>query len=274
MFVGIGNTVGNSNYSPASIINDAQAFFDRVTAAGGSLTLTEKNAIIQLIVDMKSAGVWSKVKAAYPMVGSSAAGCLQNLMSAAFTGIPYNTITYASTGISSSAMNAWVDTQFNEYNNLTLNSGHIAVYSRTNTSNNLYCDMGVFDQNGTAGYSYIYSRGTSFGTRVVVQNKNGSLDTTTANSLGFFMGNRVGTEVQSWKNGIKVNSGTFSNTALANGNIYILCQNVIVSGIPSNLDNSPRETAFNSIGDALTDAEALAYYTAIQTFQTALSRQV
>jgi hypothetical protein len=37
---------------------------------------------------------------------------------------------------------------------------------------------------------------------------------------------------------------------------------------------SGRETAFSSIGDGLTDTEAANYYTAVQTFQTTLSRNV
>ena len=37
---------------------------------------------------------------------------------------------------------------------------------------------------------------------------------------------------------------------------------------------STKQCAFSSIGDGLTDAEALAFYNAIQTFNTTLGRQV
>jgi len=40
------------------------------------------------------------------------------------------------------------------------------------------------------------------------------------------------------------------------------------------LDFSAKETAFSSIGDGLTDTQAANYYTAVQAFQTSLSRQV
>ena len=60
---------------------DAQAFFDRVTTAGGSLSATEKTAVNQLVLDMKSYSIWSKMKAIYPMVGASSAACAQNLKS-------------------------------------------------------------------------------------------------------------------------------------------------------------------------------------------------
>jgi hypothetical protein len=39
--------------------------------------------------------------------------------------------------------------------------------------------------------------------------------------------------------------------------------------LPSN-----RECAFSSIGDGLTDTQASNFYTAVQAFQTTLSRQV
>jgi hypothetical protein len=41
-----------------SVDVDAQAFFDRVTAAGGSLSQTEKNAVNTLTISLKSNGVW------------------------------------------------------------------------------------------------------------------------------------------------------------------------------------------------------------------------
>ena len=38
---------------------DAQLFFDRVSAAGGTLTNTEKTATNQLVLDLKSTSIWS-----------------------------------------------------------------------------------------------------------------------------------------------------------------------------------------------------------------------
>jgi hypothetical protein len=61
---------------------DAAAFFQRVTDAGGSLSTTEQDAIFTLVADLKADGIWSKMKAIYPMVGASAAACAQNLKSA------------------------------------------------------------------------------------------------------------------------------------------------------------------------------------------------
>jgi hypothetical protein len=45
-----------SGLNPSGYDPDAQAFFDRVTTAGGTLTTTEQNATNQLVLDMKSCG--------------------------------------------------------------------------------------------------------------------------------------------------------------------------------------------------------------------------
>jgi len=65
---------------------DAAAFFARVTAAGGTLSATEQTAVNTLVVQMKADGIWTAMKAIYPMVGASAAACAQNLKSSSFTG--------------------------------------------------------------------------------------------------------------------------------------------------------------------------------------------
>ena len=50
------------------IDTDAQAFI----TATGITDNTQKNSINQLVLDLKSYGVWSKIKAIYPFVGGTA----------------------------------------------------------------------------------------------------------------------------------------------------------------------------------------------------------
>jgi len=72
--------------SISGIDADWLAYYNRVIAAGGSLSTTEQNATKTLVADLKTAGIWSSMKAIYPMVGASAAACAQNLKSSSFTG--------------------------------------------------------------------------------------------------------------------------------------------------------------------------------------------
>ena len=131
--VGVGIRVGGFTPSGGGGFDpDAQAFFDRVTTAGGTLTTTEKNATNQLVLDMKSAGIWSSMKAIYPMVGASAAACAQNLKSSSFTGTFSSGWTFASTGVTGNGTSAYMDTSLIPSTSLSASSV-IIFYGSLNT---------------------------------------------------------------------------------------------------------------------------------------------
>jgi hypothetical protein len=243
---------------------DAQAFFDRVTAAGGTLSVTEQTATNQLVLDMKAAGIWTAMRAVYPMVGASAAACAQNLKSSSFTGTFSSGWTFASTGATPNGTSAFMNTNLNSNTSLNLNDSHASVYLRTNT-NGLFCDLGNF--NSTTGIN-IFSR---FGNAQYVRINDEDLNTiATTDSRGFRFGSRI---ISTTKNIYINNSRTdFAQNSIgkANFNIYIGARNFV-----GNADYfSNRENAFASIGDGLTNTQGSAFYTAVQAFQTTLSRQV
>jgi hypothetical protein len=103
---GAGTLAADLTVTAAGFDTDAQAFFDRVTTAGGTLSATEQNAVNTLVVGMKADGIWTKMKAIYPMVGASAAACAQNLKSASFTGTLYGANTFSSNGLITNGTNS------------------------------------------------------------------------------------------------------------------------------------------------------------------------
>jgi hypothetical protein len=108
--IGLGLGLGQAVASAGGGFDaDAQAFFDRVTTAGGTLTTTEQNATNQLVLDMKADGTWTPMLAIYPMVGASAAACAQNLKSASFTGTFTSGWTFASTGVLGNGVSTAMD---------------------------------------------------------------------------------------------------------------------------------------------------------------------
>ena len=117
-------------YAPSDA--DAQAFVSRVETAGGSLSDTEKEAVNTLVLQMKADGIWTKMKAIYPMVGASAAACAQNLKSSSFTGTFTSGWTFASTGITPTS--AYMDTNLSSNTSLSLNDLSLNIYSRTDSS--------------------------------------------------------------------------------------------------------------------------------------------
>ena len=89
-----------------SIDPDAQAFFNRVTAAGGTLSVTEQNAVNTLTF---SSG-W----------------------------------TFTSLGVTPNGTSAYMDTALTPSITLSLNSTHLSFYSRTDTASSSIADIGSF----------------------------------------------------------------------------------------------------------------------------------
>jgi hypothetical protein len=256
--------IGSSNFG---FDPDAQAFFDRVTTAGGSLTTTEKNATNTLVIQMKADGTWTPMKAIYPMVGASAAACAQNLKSSSFTGTFTSGWTFASTGVTGNGTSSFMDSTLIPSNELSLTSGHYSIYSRTNIDS-LSIDMGALSGTQVNHQLWLrFSNTTYF--RYSNANSAGTLSGQTS-SLGHYILNRNSiTNTNGYKNGSAILT-ELQTAALPTVSIYIGARNSNGSfTLPTT-----REYAFASIGDGLTDTQASNFYTAVQAFQTTLSRQV
>jgi hypothetical protein len=270
--VGVGVRVGGFTASSGGGFDpDAQAFFDRVTTAGGTLSETEKTATNQLVLDMKSAGIWTLQKAIYPMVGASAAACAQNLKSSSFTGSFSSGWTFASTGVTPNGTSAFMETNFNPRNETSGFSQHLAMYSRTQNLSVSGVQIGAYD--GTAEmnifqyFSAVSLKGSSFylyPTTAVTSNN--------SNTRGLQITSRTANNMlKLFFNGSLLNTNTITET-LTRPNISVY---IGASRWESGANQyTPHENAFASIGDGLTDTQASNLYTAVQAFQTTLSRQV
>jgi hypothetical protein len=137
--------------------SDAQAFVSRVETAGGSLSYTEAQAVDTLVSDLKDAGIWSKMKAIYPMVGASAAACAQNLKSSSFTGTFNGGVTFSSNGVKFNGTSGYLDTQFVPSVEFGAGNGSISVYSRTSGSRS--ADFGRYTGSQNAIVAYVSLNG-------------------------------------------------------------------------------------------------------------------
>jgi hypothetical protein len=251
----------------ASADPDWLAYYNRVIAAGGSLTTTEQTATKTLVADLKANGLWTPMKAIYPMVGASAAACAQNLKSSSFTGTFTSGWTFASTGVTPNGTSAYMDTGLNMLNNLSQNNSHVSVYSRTNIANTgsmIGVYSGTFNNcimiyPNIAGLSYlnIFSNG---GTNTVL----------VTDTLGLRTVNRTVSTAFSFYNRNTKTTLSITSVGGTNQNLFIGANNS--SGSAANYDT--RQNAFTSIGDGLTDTQQGNLNTAVQAFQTTLSRQV
>jgi hypothetical protein len=240
---------------------DWLAYYNRVIAAGGSLTTTEQNATKQLVADLKANSLWTPMKAIYPMVGASAAACAQNLKSSSFTGSFSSGWTFASTGATPNGTSAFFDTTLIPSTSLLLNSTHISAYSRTNVTSTAY------DYNAGQNLEIVMSYNGTFYYAVNSAEVSGGAQSSTR---GFFNVSRTASNSKkAYYNGAVKNTSTNSSTSLSTLSLIYGALNTGTKILFSN-----KETAFLSAGDGLTDTQASDFYTAVQAFQTTLSRQV
>jgi hypothetical protein len=252
----------------ASFDADAVAFFARVTAAGGTLSATEKIATNQLVVDLKANSLWTPMKAIYPMVGASAAACAQNLKSSSFTGTFTSGWTFASTGVTPNGTSAYMDTGCTPTQMLQ-NSCHLSIYNRTN-SGGLFVDIGCTTSSGAGNDFQIVSRYSGDINYSIINASNVSGFAQSISS-GFQLISRIASTGFSYFSNTTKTAVTKTSISPNSLNVYIGARNLN----NLNIDNpTNRQCAFSSIGDGLTDTQASNLYTAVQAFQTTLSRNV
>jgi len=247
---------------------DAQAFFDRVSTAGGSLSATEKTAVNTLVIDLKGYSIWSKMKAIYPMVGASAAACAQNLKSSSFTGSFTSGWTFASTGVTPNGTSAYMNTGLTPSVSLTQDSTHLSYYSRTDVSG-MQQEIGSQITNPNRFNLELRYNGNLSSDQYTFLT--GRVNVANSDSRGFYVASRTNSSTHKvFKNNSQLgttNTGSSDSLSLINIPIWI--------GVPNGAANySTKQCAFASIGDGLTDTDAGNFYTAVNAFQVTLSRNV
>ena len=254
-----------NNYDP-----DAQAF---ITAAGITDPI-QQNAVNQLVLDLKGYSIWTKFKAIYPFVGGTATTHKFNLKNPLDTDAAFRLVfsggwTHSSTGALPNGTNAYADTKLIPNTTLTLNSAHISFYSRTNIASGV--DIGSSGGGFSSGI-YILNKYVGDNRNYFNVHGVGSVIEFTgfARGDGFFCLKRNNsTQI--------INSRNSSNTTYSQNSTSKTTSPIYISTLNNNGSNvlySARECAFASIGDGLTDIEASNMYTAVQAFQTTLSRNV
>jgi hypothetical protein len=252
-----------------SVDADAQAFL----TAAAITDPTISSSINKLVVDLKSAGVWSKMKAIYPMVGGTASTHKFNLkdprdLNAAFRLQFLGGITHSSNGILGNGTNGYANTFLSPASSLTQDSTHFSFYSRTNVSST-QAELGSLGVNSIERVVMALSFSGNFSSDLYNQTT-GRVAAANANSTGFYVGSRINsTTHKAFKNNSQLGS---TNTG-ASGNISLISNSIEVLRFNGTY-YSTKQCAFSSIGDGLTDTEAANLYTAVQNFNTTLNRQV
>lgn len=242
---------------------DAQAF---ITAAGIT-NPTQQGAINTLVVALKGYSIWTKFKAIYPIVGGTASSHAVNLKTPGTYNLTFATgWTHSSTGMTPS--NAFANTSLVPSSVLSLDSTHIASYLRTNLQ---FSGPIISSENASTYnnglYIWPWQSSNQYSVRI---NDNGSsgVGTAPADIRGLHIATRTASNVKKYRlNNTQLFNSTESSTGLNTSSIYI-------GASRNNANYNGNQQAFVSIGDGLTDTDAANLYTAVQAYQTALSRNV
>ena len=252
---------------------DVQAFFDRVRIAGGTLTSTEQIAITQLVADMKNSNIWNSMKAIYPMVGVSAAACAQNLKSSSFTGTFSSGWTFASTGATPNGTSAFMNTGLIPSVSLLANNISLSYYSRLNSAYGSSTSMGSDSSSPQEYCRLIIRRASNIAYNLIGNTTIGLSQYSVTDSRGLFIANAPNSTTRKF---FKNNSALTASSQTPLGINGLSTKSIYVGALQDigamEFDN--KECAFASIGDGLTDTQVSDFYTAVQAFQTSLSRQV
>jgi hypothetical protein len=259
---------------------DAQLFFNAEAAAGVTLTTTEKNAVNQWVVDSKAANIWTKFKAVYPMVGGTSTSCKWNLKNPVDSNAAYRLTffgggTFSANGYLPNGTNAYASTFLNPLAALTNNNTHMSYYSRTTTSGANRGLIGASTGGASLPLFTIYGRNAT--NSVFMDSYDYTLcraGINDTNGAAFYINSRTtGTSFKAYRNATLAQTITVSNTYnVATINFPITIGALNLNGVVSQFSNF--QCAFASIGDGLTDAEALAFYNAVNAFQVTLGRNV
>jgi len=253
---------------------DVQAFISSAIITD----ITQKNALNQFVLDVKAANIWNKFRAIYPFVGGTASQHRYNLKAPTTNDSDFyitfgGGVTHGSNGVQFNGSTGYADTKVNaNATNFAYDSMHACIYSRTN-SDGAYYDMGVQTNSNFRFLEFDIREGNTFyGTEIHLGTN--YLTYTNTDSRGCYILNRPNNStINLFKDSTKVKTTAQNSTNAIFSNIPIWI-GALNRTYASPTGYSNREYAFATLGDGLSDAEALALSNAIITFQTTLSRNI
>lgn len=264
----------------AAVKNDfhvrSKAFFTALEGGGDVLNVPQKNALDRLVRDLSgepnanyaTLDTWSKIKALYPVIGGTSTAHKWNLidprdLNAAhrmtFVGSP----THSANGISVNGVNQYGNTNLELTSLPTFDRG-ASIYIRSEGASGNPWIFGVYGGAGLFGL-----RITQPGAIGAVGANNLQNTTAGASRPAYSLSLTSASVAKVYNNGSAVLTLTPATTTLS-GNVFVGCLNN--GGSPAFF--TPFEFSFFSLQNGLSAAEEAAFYNAIQSYQTALERQV
>lgn len=240
---------------------DADAFID----ATGITDTDQKNAICTLVSDLKNNSLYAKMFAVYPIIGGTADTHKYNLIDpqdtdAAFRITWIGSVIHLATGYDTNSATGKGDSQFTPSTDgmTSTNGGMTAAVYLTNSAQYM---MGI--KFGGQEISLL-SRNTLAGGRAYSSSFCGANPGDGLSGKGVVSVCRIGTSLESYKNGVTMNTITGGGTPPA--------QNISL-GNANNVGGDDAILCFHAIHEGLDDTETANLHTIIDTFSASLSRK-
>lgn len=269
------NTFEGRSWKGATFATDADAL--AFLEAAQVYDRNQQKAIVDLVRRLKTAGLWSKMKAIYPFVGGTASSHKWNLkdprdVDAAFRLSFSGGWTHSATGILGNGTNSFADTFFSSNVNASNSDAHISIYIRTNNTANQY-DWGGSLQSPDS-YTYLLQFTSSIFVRDYrwcdAVSRIGRVNNPTRTDGMFTLTANSSSQTKGYRNST---TEVTTNATAANSNT----QNIVIGAqrLNNNISGySSREYAFFTAGSKLTDTDATNLYTIVDLYQKRLSRAV
>lgn len=248
---------------------------------GYTMNFNEIDAINNMVLALVANGIWTKLKAIYPVLGGTAATHKFNLKDPRDTDAAFRLSflgggwTHNSNGMTPNGTTSYANTFLIPSTALTLNNTHLSYYTGTTTVGNAQRDIAAFTDGGIPSYSL----GTNTNQLIsdcyyLTVNR---LTATMTNGSGLICGSRTSITVhKAFRNGAQIGNTDTVSTAgqvLPNIALFIGAANIAPSGaVVTGFSN--KNYRLVTIGDGLTDVEAAALYSIVQAYQQKLGRAV
>lgn len=259
------SSASDSGSSSIGFDEDAIAF---IIAAGIDNPPIEE-AINDLVVGLKVAGVWSKLVAIYPMAEAFVASHKLNLkdprdLDAAFRLTFPNGATHSGAGIDWNGIDQYADTHLSPTVTLNINDVSAGYYTDTVALNTDKVELGCLDG------GQVLQLLVSYFTTAYWQLTGTLVTTAIVSNTGLTSGtNKAGT-LDLYRNGASIASAADTTTTLPATTIFLNARDD--NGLPFAF--SSKRCSFAFIGQGLTSTESLNLYNLIQSYQAALGRDV
>lgn len=254
----------------SSLDPDAQAFL----TATGITDATITTAINDLVLDLKSNSLWTKMQALWPFVGGTATTHKYNLIDPQDTDAAYRMTfnggwTHSANGIKGNLTNTYGDTHWNAAADVTTADG---VHWSFNCNDGGTNQGNRYDMGSVAGGDWALIsnfQGTGSGSMYWQAGASGYLTASNTGRTGFYVGTSDGSNFRSIsKNGTQQNSNTAGGIGSQSANAYFGATNAF--GTPNNVSEARWDWC--SIGKYLTSTDISNLETIQTDFNTALSR--